>query len=131
MASQQKPPSSGNGKLIGGILAILLAIICFIIATNVYPQSDNSNVSVDPNAVVTCNGQTMNPGDTCVHTLTSSTYGSGSYNDDYQQQAIYQQAETQKNIADVVGGVGIPLLLGGIVVLLQYNQERRRIPRPR
>ena len=125
MAYQQTPPASGNGKLIGGIIAIVIAIICVIIATGVSPNANNSNVSVDPNAAVTCDGQTMSTGDTCVHSVSSSTYGSGSYNDDYEQQALYQQSEKQKTIAEIVGGAGIIIGLYGLIAIAQSRRNRR------
>lgn len=128
MAYQQKSSSSTIGQLIGGIVALLIAVVGFTIGSSIFPGSTNSNVSVDPNAVVTCNGQTMNPDDICTHTFTSSTYNSGSYDDNYQQQAIYQQAQKQTNIADII--IDLSLFLGfvGLVILIPTIRNRQRLP---
>lgn len=111
-----RPGPRRQGQLVGGIIALVIAILCCVISNNLSSAANKPATTApsyssipdpsdpDPNAPVTCNGQVMSQDEVCDHILTingssSKTTFTYQQQQDYQRQQRIEQAKSSQYAA--------------------------------
>ncbi len=109
--------------LLLGFALLAVGIIAMVMATNMSTAAYNSTMTIDESQPVMCNGQQMQPGDTCQITVYQNGQSS-SFDNDYDQQRQYEQKKNLQSQSDVYGAVGAILTLFSIVVIITALRQK-------
>ena len=112
-----RPRRTANPRQDLFVFAGLVFAFCLLCLFDYIGATNNPGPGSDGN--VTCNGQTMSPGDTCEHTTNGMDEGSYTYDQQAQSQDDLRaqgQSTAQEfgTISGIAGGLGLIFLIWGL-----------------